>query len=245
MKGMKLDAAMEMGITPVKGIKYRSSNKKVASVSKTGVVKGGSKSGTAIITAYTFSKTTGTAGEVMNDTAMINATNKKVETILGSFQITNEIPKLAKMEATRKGEILDANSFLSGVSSATVTSWRSSKSSVAQIDESGNIIVNGKGTTTISAVFGSGKNAKKYSAKLKVVIPKLSKTSKRIKNGKKTKLTLKNTKKTPSWSSSNTAVVSVISNGRSCTLTGVGAGTTEVMASLDGVDYICSVTVYE
>ena len=48
------------------------------------------------------------------------------------------------------------------------TSYQSSKPNVVSVDNTGKVTTKKKGTATISAVYGTGKNAVKYSLKIQV-----------------------------------------------------------------------------
>ncbi|MBQ7464824.1 MAG: hypothetical protein IJS86_08195 [Lachnospiraceae bacterium] len=230
VKGQKASAADILGTASVNGIRYESDDKNVVSVTKKGILKGGNKAGTANVTAYTVTKE--------NKTATKN--------VIGTMIVTNEIPKLTAMKSAKAGEQIDAAQYLTGVSEAGVTSWKSSKSSVASIDEEGIITVNKNGTTRITAVFGTGTQAVRYSALLKVSTPKLSKNSIKIREGKKTTLVLKNTKLTPEWSIEDESIASLTvsgTSGRKAVITGNCPGTTTACATVDGVTYECEITV--
>ena len=95
------------------------------------------------------------------------------------------------------------------------------------------------GKTKITALFGDGKNAAKYSFTVKVTIPKLSKSSATLLTGGTAKLKLKNTKLNVSWTSSKRDVASV-SGG---VVTAKNAGTTIITATAEGQNYTCEITV--
>lgn len=121
--------------------KYTVSNKKLASVSKKGVV------------------TCKKAGEVT-----ITALSKAKEP-LGTYSFVVEKAKAVKktVKFVNGTESLNAEDYID-YDSATITGWKSSKRSVAEIDALGHITVNKKGTTKITASFGNVK----YSFNLKV-----------------------------------------------------------------------------
>ncbi len=78
-------------------------------------------------------------------------------------------PEMKKEVSASVGEEISAYSFL-GKTTYSPTAWKSSKTSVATVDEKGNIKVLAKGTVKIIAVYGEGKNSSKnkYVTKIKV-----------------------------------------------------------------------------
>ena len=122
----------------------------------------------------------------------------------------------------------------------TPTLWTSSNKKVALVDEKNGLISTvGKGSTKITAVYGEGKNAAKYSFTVKVNIPVISKKSLTMITGKQQKVKLNNTKLAPTWRSSNESVA-VVENG---VITATGYGEAMISAVLDGVSYTCQVSV--
>lgn len=142
--------------------------------------------------------------------------------------------KLSKTKATLiKGQTLTLK--LGKISSSKIK-WTSSKKSVATISSKGKITAKRKGTATITAKY---KN-KKYTCKVTVEIPKISKTSTSIYVGSKTTLKMSGTKQTVKWSSSKKSVATVSSKG---VVTGKSAGTAKITAKIGSKSYACSVTV--
>ena len=79
-----------------------------------------------------------------------------------------------------------------------------------------------------------------YSIRVKVVIPKISRKRINMLVGARFNLKMKHTKLTPVWSSTNTRVATVDSRGR---VTALAAGTAVIKATIENVDYTCTVTV--
>ena len=132
-------------------------------------------------------------------------------------------------------------------SSASV-SWLSSNTAVATVDSSGKVTAKGQGSATITAKFTYDGNI--YSATCAVTVDKpgvtFSPTSKSIYLGDTFTITanVKSGGQAVTWSSSNTSVATVDSNGK---VTGKGAGTATITAKFTyaGTTYsaTCSVTV--
>ncbi len=201
--------------------KYVASPKGIVSISKKGVITG-KKAGKVTITGYV---------------------KQGKKWVPGSEQVTLTIEKPSfrskRVTGTRAGQVINAADNLTGVSSSP-TRWKSSKSSVADITGSGSITTKRGGTTKITAYFGEGKKAAKFSFTLRVKIPKLSKTKATLKVGKSTRLKAKNTSLTPTWQSSNTAVATVDNTGK---VTAKAPGSATITATIEGVPYTCQVTV--
>ncbi len=141
--------------------------------------------------------------------------------------------KLSKTKATLiKGQTLTLK--LSGVSSSKVT-WISSKTAIATVKK-GIVTAKKKGTVTITAKY---KN-KKYTCKITVETPAISKTSTNVYVGDTVTLKMNGTTQSVSWSSSNKAVATVTSKG---TVTGVSPGTAKITAKIGSNKYVCSVNV--
>lgn len=115
--------------------------------------------------------------------------------------------------------------------------WTSSNKSVATVTQKGKVSAKKKGTTAITAKIGK----KKYTCKVTVESPKLSKTSITVKNGKTYQLKMQNTKQKYKWSSKNKSIATVTSKGK---VTGKKTGTTYIYAkSASGKTFKCKVTV--
>lgn len=114
--------------------------------------------------------------------------------------------------------------------------WSSSKKSVATVNSKGLVKAKKKGTAKITAKIGK----KKYTCKVTVQSPKLSKTKLSLKYGKSYTLKLSGTNKKVQWSSSDSHVASVSSKGK---ITAKGAGSAVITATVLGKRFNCKVTV--
>ena len=158
-----------------------------------------------------------------------------------TVELTIEKPILKEktIAQTKPAVTFSGSENLLGVTVAP-TAWTSSKPTVALVDaKTGKITTVGRGSTKITAIYGDGKQAAKYTFTVKVSIPVLSKKSATMQTGAVLGLKLKNTKLPVEWSSSNEKVATV-ENGK---VTARTFGTATITAAVDGVDYICDITV--
>lgn len=140
--------------------------------------------------------------------------------------------KISKSKATLlTGQTLQLK--LSGTKGKT--KWTSSKKSVATVSGSGKVTAKKSGSATITAKVGK----KKYSCKVTVESPKLSKKSLALKVGKTSTIKVKGTKQTVKWKSSKKSVATV-KNGK---ITAKKAGTANITATILGKKFTCKVTV--
>lgn len=143
------------------------------------------------------------------------------------------------IQATRANQDIDVSQYLGGTS-VKPSYWITSNKKILSLDEyTGNITTIKDGTAKITAVFGEGKNAAKYSVNVKITIPKISKTKVKLLTGASFTLKMNNTQYSPEWVSSNNAVAKV-QNGK---VYANGAGTSIISAIIEGVTYSCEVTV--
>lgn len=141
--------------------------------------------------------------------------------------------KLNKTKSTLiKGQTL--NLKVSGTSAKV--KWSSSKSNVASVNSKGKVTAKKKGNTTITAKIGK----KKYTCKITVETPSISKKSINLTSGESTTLKLKGTAQKIKWKSSNKSVVTVNSKGK---VVAKNAGTATVTATVLKKTYKCKVTV--
>ena len=140
--------------------------------------------------------------------------------------------KISKSKATLlTGQTLQLK--LSGTKGKT--KWTSSKKSVATVSGSGKVTAKKSGSATITAKVGK----KKYTCKVTVESPKLSKKSLTLKVGKTSTIKVKGTKQTVKWKSSKKSVATV-KNGK---ITAKKAGTANITATVLGKKFTCKVTV--
>lgn len=126
---------------PADKVKWRSSNKKIASVTGKGVVKA-VKEGTAIITAQ-YDGETACCGVVVTDVKA----PRKIK--LKSSKATLALDETKPLEFT----LTPASASASGVT------WKSSKPAVARVDGSGRVTGVARGTATVTATLPNGKKA--------------------------------------------------------------------------------------
>ena len=207
-----------------KAVKWSTSNKKVATISSKGIVKG-IKAGKVTITA-TSTKSKKVVAKctvtVVNPTIKLNKSKYTIETVGAKRQVA--------LAATVKGP------------SNTVT-WSSSNKKVATVDKKGVVTGLKSGTVTITA----SANGKKATCKITVKVPSIAinKSSASIYsagNGSTVTLTAyeKGKAKKATWTSSNSSVASVNSNG---VVTGKKAGTATITAKIGKAKVTCKVTV--
>lgn len=135
-----------------KSVKWKSSNKKVATVSKSGYVTG-KKKGTVKITA------TSKKSKKVKKTIKIKVTNLKAKSVTMSKKSANMYPgQKSALKATVKGQ---TGFYNQGVS------WKSSNTKVATVDSKGNVVAKGAGSATITATEKGG--SKKATCAVKVV----------------------------------------------------------------------------
>lgn len=140
--------------------------------------------------------------------------------------------KISKSKATLlTGQTLQLK--LSGTKGKT--KWTSSKKSVATVSGSGKVTAKKSGSATITAKAGK----KKYSCKVTVESPKLSKKSITLKVGETSTIKVKGTKQTVKWKSSKKSIATV-KNGK---ITAKKTGTANITATILGKKFTCKVTV--
>ncbi len=197
---------------------FSASPEGVVNVNKKGIIRG-KKAGETVITAK------GASGREVNL----------------SVKVEEPVFCEKKIKSVSLNEVIYAESLINGTAFRP-DGYLSSREKTAEIDPvTGRIVVRGKGKTRITALYGSGKNARKISFRLKVSLPYLNKKSLYLKTGGYYRLKLKGTKEKPVFYSSDESKVSVGSTTGE--ITALSTGTARVYAVLNGVEYECRVTV--
>ena len=114
--------------------------------------------------------------------------------------------------------------------------WTSSNKAVATVTSKGVV----KGIKAGSAFIKAYYKGKTYKCVVVVEAPKLSASTLTLETGTYSQLTLKNTKQSIVWKSSNSSVASVSSSGY---VAARKAGTAKISAISGGVTYTCTITV--
>ncbi|MBR1851958.1 MAG: Ig-like domain-containing protein [Lachnospiraceae bacterium] len=168
-----------------------------------------------------------------------------------SITVKIEAPAIKQktITATKAEAIINAADNITGTT-ISPTTWISSKPAVAEIDaQTGIITTKGKGTTKITAVYGEGKYAAKYTFSVKVSIPVMSKAKATMLTGATLKLKLKNVSNDRmaeiQWASSDENVAEVDSTGKVTVLSysEETAGKVVITATIDEVPYSCEIMV--
>ena len=211
-------------------LKWTSSNRKVATVSSTGKVKGVGKGNCTITVTTADGKKASCKMHVMIPVKSIRLTRKTLNLKAG---------KSSKLKLKIKPTNVDKSDLV----------WKSSNTKVAVVNSKGKVTAIRKGTCKITV---RAPNGKKAVCKVKVtrVIPVkkviMSRTGMTLDKGSSAALTAavrpKNAStKTIKWSSSNPGVATVDKNGK---VTGINQGTARITArSNNGKRAVCTVTV--
>lgn len=192
---------------------FSSSNSKIASVNTYGKVTA-KKAGKVRITA-----------KIKNGEASCTVVVKKTDIELNKERLSLENGFRVKLTAT--------------VSTGHTVTWKSSKSSIASVDDRGNVLAKKPGSTTITA----SADGTSVSCQVTVKKPSLKLNKNKISMYRKDKvrLTLTSTSKSaPKWKSNKKSVATVDSNG---VVTAVKNGTAVITVTVDGVSKTCEVTV--
>ena len=211
-------------------LKYKTSNKKIATISKNGIIRA-KKKGTVTITA-------------------IAKNNKKAK---ATTKVTvGKVVKTLKFKEGKKKTVTAGKKFTlhptysPKKASTKAVTFKSSNKKVATVDKNGVVTAVKKGTVTITAKTSGGKKATcKVTVKVPATKVKLNKTKATVAKGRT--LTLKATM-TPSsstdkltWTSSNKKVATVDKNGKVKALKKGTATITVKTAS--GKKATCKITV--
>ncbi len=223
-KGKKLKVKYKVAPSGAnKGVKWKSSNKKIATVSKKGVIKA-KKKGTVTITA----------------TSKNNPKVKKTFKLIVGKPVTGI--KISNKDSAAKIEVGSTLTLKTAVSPSSASykkiSWKSSNTSVLTVNSSGKIkgIKNGSATITGTAADGSKKKTT-LNVKVYTLAKSISITAEEGKNimrkGKSIQLVATimpdtTSDKTVKWVSNNTEVATVDKEGK---VTAVSEGVAKITAS--------------
>ncbi|WFR59263.1 Ig-like domain-containing protein [Anaerocolumna sp. AGMB13025] len=192
---------------------WKSSNSKVASVNTYGVVTA-KKAGTAVITA-----------KIKNAEAACRITVNKTKVTINLTSASIEHGETLKLTAKS--------------SNGSQIVWKSSKKSIAVIDDKGTVTGLKPGDTVITAKADDTS----VTCNLKVKSPsvKLSNSSVKLYRGHSVQITaFVSSKIAPTWKTNKKSVALVDENG---TITGIKNGIAVITATVDGVIKTCNVTV--
>ncbi|HEX3022233.1 MAG TPA: Ig-like domain-containing protein [Lachnospiraceae bacterium] len=192
---------------------WKSSSSRIASVDTYGKVTAKS-AGTAKVTA-----------KIKNGEASCKVTVNKTTLTISDTSVSIE-----------RGETYQLTASTSNHSFVT---WKSSKKSVATIDENGNITGVKPGESTITAKADG--TTKTCNLKVKAPTVKLSNTKVKLYRGQTTKLSATvSSLVPPTWKTNKKSVATVDETG---TITAMKHGTAVITATVDGVSRSCEVTV--
>lgn len=240
-KTVALTATVTPDTATNKTVKWTTSNANVATVSTGGVVTA-KAAGTATITA------TAADGSGVTATCKITVTNPVIQVTKVTLNKTTA--------SVVKGKTLTLTATVTPTTATNKkVTWKSSNTKIATVDSNGKITAKAAGTATITctAADGSGKSA---TCKITVTNPvvkvtklSMNKTSVDLLKGKtvqlKVTVTPSNaTNKAMTWTSSNTKVATVTSNGL---VKAVGTGTVTITAKAkdgSGKKVTCKINVY-
>lgn len=116
--------------------------------------------------------------------------------------------------------------------------WITDNTQVATVTKSGKVTAVAPGTAYIQAVV----NKRKYTCRIKILTPTISKTDLSVAVGDSKQLTLKYNRADVNWTSSNDEVAEVDADGN---VSGITAGTATISAAVSNVVLSCNVTVNE
>jgi uncharacterized protein YjdB len=196
-----------------KVVSWKSSDSRVASVNTYGIVTA-KKSGSALITA-----------KVKNAEASCYVTVNKTKVILSASTLSMERGETKRLSATTSNN-------------ATLT-WKSSKKSIATIDDYGIITAIKPGSTVITATA----NDSSVTCNLTVRQPKvtLDKSSIKLYRGQTVKLSATvSSNIIPTWKTNKKSVALIDENGY---ITAIKNGTAIITATVDGISKTCQIIV--
>ena len=230
-ESLKLNATITPANATNKTLTWTSSNAHIAAVDNSGNVKGVA-AGTTTITARASNGLTATC-TVTVQPATIDPTSITLDRATAALNINESVR-------------LNATVSPSNATDRSVT-WSSSNTNIATVDINGNVRGTGNGTATITARTVNGLTA--ACTVTVAALPtgiSLDKTTAAIGINESLKLNATITPsnvvdKTVTWSSSNTSIATVDSNGN---VRGIGNGTATITArTVNGYTATCTVTV--
>ena len=215
----------------LKLVKFTSDKRSAASVSKKGIVTARKVTERVVITGY------------------VKEGKKKIPVASVSLDIVKPVISIenadhSKNDLTYAGETIDLESCISGLPEGWTYSWEiPGKCKAASLSGSTLTAVK-NGTVKVKCVIGEGKYAAKYSATVKVKIPKLAEVS-NIKSGKTKTVSIKNVSKYTDvkWECSDGLVMQNTKDARKVKISAGNAGEYELRAVIDGQTYIMHVNV--
>lgn len=116
--------------------------------------------------------------------------------------------------------------------------WITDNTQVATVSQSGKVTAIAPGTAYIQAVI----NNKKYTCRIKIPTPTISKSDLSVNVGDSKQLSLKYNSADVDWTSSNDEVAEVDADGN---VSGIASGTAVITAAVSNVVLTCNVTVNE
>lgn len=192
---------------------WKSSNSSIASVNTYGIVTA-KKAGTALVTAKIQNAEASCLITVTKTKVVINTTNASME----------------------RGETLNLSATTSNDSAVT---WKSSRKSIATVDEYGTVIGIKPGVTTITATADGSFVTCTLTIKSPTI--QLNKTTIKLYRGQTAKLfTYVSSNINPTWKTNKKSVAVVDGSG---TITAQKNGTATITATVDGVSKTCEVIV--
>lgn len=192
---------------------WKSSDSSIASVNTYGNVTA-KKAGTAMITA-----------KIKNAEASCRITVNKTKVVISTTNASIERSVTLKLSAA--------------TSNHSVVTWKSSKRSIATVDEYGTVTSIKPGKTMITATADGSSATCILTVKLPMI--QLNKTSVKLYRGQTAKLSANvSSKIAPVWKTNKKSVAVVDETG---TITAVKNGIATITATVDGVSKTCEVTV--
>ena len=221
-KSVNIKCSTLSTLSPYISIKYKSSNKQVATVNQDGKVTA-KQEGVTVITSYLAYGNTKFCGTESTCEVTVSSPSIKLNKTKASIFRNESLQLTAKVGSKKLKKV----------------TWKSSNKNIAAVSSKGLVKGRKAGTVTITAK-ANGKTAK---CKITVTNPsiKLNKTSVtlNVSESVQLKATVSGKSKKVSWKSSNTSVASV----KSGKVIAKKAGTVKVTAKANGKTATCKVTV--